>query len=86
MVLMVVVMPVVVTMVMGAMVVVRLGLCGATTSVVIVVVVVLVRMVPGCVPDGARGTDHRGRGDGVGEPGLGRAADQPIFREPDKNV
>ena len=85
MVLMVVVMPVVVTMVMGAMVVVRLGLGGATTSVVIVVVV-LVRMVPGCVPDGARGTDHRGRGDGVGEPGLGRAADQPIFREPDKNV
>ena len=84
MVLMVVVMPVVVTMVMGAMVVVRLGLGGATTSVVIVVV--LVRMVPGCVPDGARGTDHRGRGDGVGEPGLGRAADQPIFREPDKNV
>ena len=85
MVLMVVVMPVVVTMVMGAMVVVRLGLCGATTSVVIVVVMV-VRMVPGCVPDGARGTDHRGRGDGVGEPGLGRAADQPIFREPDKNM
>ena len=85
MVLMVVVMPVVVTMVMGAMVVVRLGLCGATTSVVIVVVMV-VRMVPGCVPDGARRADHRGRGDGVGEPGLGRAADQPIFREPDKNV
>ena len=47
-------------------------------------VIVVARMVPGCVPDGARGTDHRGRGDGVGEPGLGRAADQSIFREPDK--